>query len=262
MNFRRCDRRLLLALWAALAAAAVAEDSVRPPTPLAVDAIVNRLMAANARRARDLRGYRGKRTYRLDYHGLFGSHHAEMQVEAVYNAPDSKSFRVVSRSGSTLLVNRVLLKLLASEQQAQQEQNRQQLEISPQNYQFTLEGMQHAPDGDFYLLDLAPRSKSPYVYRGKIWVDARDFAVARMQGEPAKNPSLWVSHTYMEYRWARFGEFWLPISNHSLTQVRMGGKADLTIDYGEYQIQVSASGDHPSPGQSLPDPSAVTADPH
>jgi outer membrane lipoprotein-sorting protein len=253
---------LLLALSVLTCAAEV--NSPTAPPPLSSDAIVQRLMAANAQRAEALRGYRGKRVYRLNYHGLFGTHDAELQVEATYTAPDKKSFQVLSESGSSLLVNRVLLKLLSSEQEAQEQQNRKELEITPENYNFALAEVQHTPDGDFYVLNVTPKGRSRYLYRGKIWVDARDFAVARMEGEPQKNPSIWVSHTEIAYRWEKIDGFWLPARNQSVTQVRMGGRAVLTIDYSNYQItgvnRAAAPGSHGD--QSLPAPSSVTADPH
>jgi len=247
-----------------LATISFADADVHSPPLLSTDVIVQKLMAANALCSQSLRGYRGKRVYHLDYHGLFGSHDAGMQVEAIYTAPDRKDFKVVSQSGSKLLIYHVLLKLLSSEQEAQKEQNRKELEITPENYNFALSGMEHTPNGDFYVLAISPKGKSKYLYRGKFWVDARDFAVARMQGEPAKNPSVWVSHTQIEYRWAKIGGFWLPVHNESVTQVRMGGKAVLTIEYSDYQITGANRSTNRSPAENptLPDPSAVTADPH
>jgi hypothetical protein len=229
---------LLLTMLSTLS---LADAGLHPPPPLSTDVIVQRLMAANAQRSQALRGYHGTRAYHLEYH-----------------------FKVLSQNGSKVHINHVLVKLLTSEQEAQKEQNRKELEISPKNYDFALAGTEHTPGGDFYVLEVSPKGKSKYLYRGKLWVDARDFAVARMQGEPAKNPSMWVSHTQIEYRWAKIGGFWLPVHNESVTQVRMGGKAVLTIDYTDYQVtgatRSNARGSSESP--TLPDPSAVTADPH
>ena len=241
-----------------------ADANLHPLPTLSTDVIVQKLMAANAQRSQALRGYRGTRAYHLDYHGIFGSHEAEMQVEAMYTAPEQKDFKVLSQTGSKVLINHVLLKLLSSEQEAQKEQNRKELEISPKNYDFALAGTEHTPGGDFYVLEVSPKGKSKYLYRGKLWVDARDFAVVRMQGEPAKNPSVWVSHTQIEYRWAKIGGFWLPVRNESVTQVRLGGKAVLTIDYTNYQVTSTTQANPRGTGEnpSLPDPSAVSADPH
>lgn len=262
---RGCDltAQASVFLLTLLATFGFADADLHSPPLLSADAIVQKLMAANAQRSQALRGYRGTRAYHLDYHGLFGSHEAAMHVEGIYTAPDRKDFTVLSQSGSKLLVNRVLMKLLSSEQEAQKEQNRKELEISPKNYDFELAGTEHTPDGDFYVLEVSPKGRSKYLYRGKLWVDARDFAAARMQGEPARNPSLWVSHTQIEYRWAKIGGFWLPVHNQSVTEVRLGGKAVLTIDYTDYKITSVTRSNPRSPGESptLPDPSAVTADP-
>jgi hypothetical protein len=252
----------LIPFWVSLATSSEGSPPAQPA--LSADAIVQELMAANARRSAELRGYRGKRIYQLDYHGLFGGH-AEMQVEATYRAPDEKDFRIVSESGSKLLIRHVLLKLLQSEHDAQKEQNRKELEISPANYQFSLDHTQHTPAGDFYVLDVEPRSKSEYVYQGKIWVDARDFVVTRMDGTPARNPSFWVSHIEIQYQWARIDGFWLPIHNYSVTEVRLGGKAVLNINYSDYQITSGSQATVPRATDKsliLPAPSSVSVQPH
>jgi len=259
-------RLLFLGITGITFAIASTESSVpaQSPPALSTDAIVQKLMAANARRAERLRAYRSQRIYKLDYHGLFGGH-AEMRVEATYRAPNEKDFRIVSESGSRLLLHQVLLKLLQSERDAQEEKNRKLLEITPANYEFHLDGVEHTPAGDFYVLDVKPRSKSKFVYRGKIWVDANDFAVARMDGSPATNPSIWVSHVEIQYQWAKIDGFWLPTQNHSVTSVRLGGRAELNIRYSDYQISAAGPGSAPTTADgnpTLPDPASLTVEPH
>jgi len=232
----------------------------QPSQTPSVENIVARLVAANQRRSRDLRGYHGRRTYHLDYRGFLGSHSAQMQVDAVYTAPDKKEFKVLSQSGPKVLINRVLLKLLDSEKEASLQQTRRQIELSPENYTFKFVGIQHAPDS--YVLSVEPREKNQFLYSGKIWIDPVDFAVMRMEGEPAKNLSLWISRTTIEYVWTKIGEFWLPSSTKSVTQVRLGGTATLTIQYTDYQITGLSKTDIPrgSDKSVLPDPSSVTPD--
>ena len=41
--------------------------------------------------------------------------------------------------------------------------------------------------------------------------------------------------------YAKVGNFWLPVSNRSTSATRLGGHADLSIDYQEYQITAVAS---------------------
>jgi len=253
------------ALVALLTSSCLAREGPAAAATPSVDLIVQRMMAANAFRSQGLTGFTGKRSYRVDYHGFLGGRNAEMQVLASFTAPDKKDFKILSENGSKLLINHVFLKLLDSEKEYLQESTRQASELSPRNYEFTYLGQEHGPDGDFYILGVIPRQRSAFLYKGKIWVDARDFAVARIQGEPAKNPSLWISHTEIDHRYKKVGDFWLPARNESVTQVRLGGKAVLTIDYSDYKITAvnqAAPGAPPGNEPVLPNPSTVTADPH
>jgi hypothetical protein len=87
-----------------------------------------------------------------------------------------------------------------------------------------------------YILSVEPLKESKFLYRGKAWVDAMDFAVAKVEAEPAKNPSLLISRTLIRWTYAKTGSFWLPQRSRSESKIRIGGSAVLTIDYGTYQI--------------------------
>jgi hypothetical protein len=229
------------------------------PPMLSVDAIVEKIMAANARRSAELRGFQGKRKYELQYHSFLGGRDASMDVLATYSAPDQRSFSVISQSGSKLLLNRVLLKLLESEKEAFE--HRKQVELSPENYKFELVGMDGTTTGNpCYVLTVKPHKDNKFLYAGKIWIDAHDFAVVRMEGAPAKSPSFWVRDTQIDSQWQKVGNFWFIAHNHSVSHIRMGGVATLTIDYGDYQITGvdRRAAKSQAQGPILPDPSSVT----
>jgi hypothetical protein len=63
-----------------------------------------------------------------------------------------------------------------------------------------------------------------------------DFAVTRLEAEPAKNPSFWTKNSEIEEAYTKVSDFWLPERNHSVTAIRFGGRAELTIQYKNYQI--------------------------
>jgi hypothetical protein len=235
-----------------------ADVTAQDPLTLSEPAIVQKIMVANARRSAELRGFEGKRWYRLEYHGLFGGRNASMEVLATYTAPDQHNFTVISQSGSKLLLNRVLLKLLDSEKEAFE--NHKQIELSPDNYKFTLVGTERIPAGDTcYVLAVTPRKQNKFLYAGKIWVDAHDFAVVRMEGEPAKAPSFWVRDTQIDSHWEKVGSFWFIAHNHSVSHIRMGGVATLNIEYGDYQITSvdKRAAKTQAQGPVLPDPASV-----
>ena len=64
--------------------------------------------------------------------------------------------------------------------------------------------------------------------------------MVRIEAVPAKNPSFWTKETRIEQAYAKVGEFWLPLSNRSSSAIRLGGHADFTIDYQNYQITPAA----------------------
>ena len=214
-----------------------ANTSGEPP----VEVIVEKMQAANLLRAEALLGYSGRRVYKVDYHGFPSGRHAEMIVEAVYTSPTQKDFRIVSESGSKLLLQHVLYRLLDSEKEALQNANRKQTAMSTENYIFRFVDTEQGPEGKCYVLQVEPKTKNKFLYRGRIWVDAEDFAVARIEGRPAKSPSWWISSTEVHHRYSKVDRFWLPVHNESVTHVRVGGQAVLTIEYTDYKIKTATA---------------------
>ena len=194
--------------------------------------IVSAMQDRNQARAAALKHFHSVRHYSVEYRGLakFG---AQMEVEADYDAISGKSFRIVSTSGSKLLIDKVLKRLLESETDAQKQHSS---ELTTANYSFTLVGEENVDGRRAYILEVEPLTENKYLYRGRIWVDAADFALARIEAEPAKNPSFWISSTAIHHRYEKTGGFWLPAENESDTDVRVGGKAVLKIDYGKYDV--------------------------
>jgi len=204
-------------------------------TPLSADEVMRRVVQMNEQRAIALETYTSIRSYHLECHCV--SHKAaEMIVRAEYDAPNKKVFTIVSESGSGTVRSHVFKKLLEAEQESMREENQERSAITPQNYTFQLADYQKIDGNEFYVLEARPLNKNKFLFRGRIWVDAKAFAIARVEGEPAVNPSWWTVKTDFKRSYQEIGSFWLPQSNESETKVRMFGTATLTIKYGEYQI--------------------------
>ena len=228
---------------------AVAQESNSSP-PLTADAVIERVIAMNEVRAKALENYSSLRTYHLECHCL--SHKkADMVVRADYRAPNKKEFTIVSESGSGTVRNRVFKKLLEAEQESMREENQQRSAITPENYTFQLSDYKKTDTDEFYVLDVKPLTKNKFLFRGHIWVSGKDFAITRVEGEPAVNPSWWTLKTDFKRSYQKVGDFWLPESNESETRVRIFGTAVLTINYGEYQI-TEAPGVRTAPSSEKP----------
>lgn len=208
---------------------------------LNTEQVSQRLAANNAERAQRLRNFEAIRQYTLDYTGFPSSRSAEMKVKVLYRAPGIKEFAVLSESGSKLILNRVFRKLLESEQESSgDEKNRSEVALTPENYRFSLRGCDIAGGRDLYVMEVEPLRETKFLYRGTIWVDAQDFAVTRIDAEPARNPSFWTKRSEIHHRYRKIGEFYLPALNETVTDVRLGGKAVLTIRYDDYKLNQPA----------------------
>ena len=231
---------LFIGSWQPLTAQVLDTPAMKPNSVLTTEQVVNRLVQRNLERAHALTAYQGTRIYRLEYHGFPGTRRAEMTVDVKYRSPGTKEFRILSETGSRLLIERVFHKLLQSEKEALSEENQAHVALNNDNYRFALDGYENTPTGPCYVLSVEPLTKSKLLYRGRLWVDAEDFAVVRIEASLAKTSSFWTKETRIEQLYAKVGDFWLPVSNRSSSAIRLGGQAEFTIDYQDYQITAVA----------------------
>lgn len=210
----------------------------RDRASVTAEQVVQNLVRMNVERADALQAYKGTRVYRLDYRGFPGSRHAEMVVRVMYRSPLTKEFTVVSATGSKLVIEKVFQKLLQAEKEALREDDERLAALDSENYTFKLLGVEPSTpqNGFLYAVSVEPKTKNKFLYRGTIWIDGKDFAVVRIKAEPAKNPSFWTKHSQIEHEYVKLGDFWLPAHNHSVSTIRFGGRADLTIEYTNYEI--------------------------
>jgi hypothetical protein len=208
---------------------------VTPSAPLTADEVMVRVVSMNELRAKALAGYSSVRIYHLESHGVIAKK-ADMVVRAKYSSPNKKDFAIVSEGGSDTVRHKVFRRLLEAEQEAMQDENQQRSAITPENYTFSLLNYEKTDKNETYVLQAQPRSKNKFLFRGRIWVDAKDYAITRVDGEPAVNPSWWTKKTDFTRTYKKVEDFWLPQSNESVTIVRVVGTAVLTIKYEDYEV--------------------------
>ena len=248
INLSAHGRVFIVVLFLSAAAASAAEHGTQPAPcsgelNLPGGEVVARLMSQNAERAQKLRRFDSIRQYTLDYTGFPSPLKAQMEVKASYRAPGTKEFAVVSESGSGVLRKHVLHRLLESEQEAGSDAaNRDAVQLSTANYRFSLLGCESGDSRPLYVMRVEPLRETKFLYRGTIWIDSQDFAVTRIEAEPAKNPSFWTTRSLIHHQYQSIGEFYLPALNQTVTDVRLGGKAVLTIRYLDYKLPQQLAG--------------------
>lgn len=209
------------------------------PAPATAEEVVARMTAAEDARIPQLHDYTSIRRYSLD-NDRFGVH-ASMKVRVTYQAPGQKQFEILEQTGPGAIRSKVFRRMLDSELKGSNGAGREETRLSPRNYEFVLAGSEMREGRRCYVLEVAPKTTNPLLFRGRITVDAEDFAVTAMDGEPAQNPSFWLRKTAIAHRYARFGSFWLPVSNNSSSEVRVFGRTRVRIEYSDYRINTGAT---------------------
>jgi hypothetical protein len=124
--------------------------------------------------------------------------------------------------------------LLEAEMDASQPGSRDRSRIIPENYSFEMAGSDVVNERPAYVIAATPKTSNRYLIKGKIWVDAEDYAIVRIEGQPAKNPSFWTKSVRFVHTYTKQGTVWLPLSDHSVTDARILGATDLKIEYFGY----------------------------
>lgn len=201
-----------------------------------VDSIVAKLVERNRQRESRMQevSYAGSRIYRIKDDK--GNLRTEAQVQMSYRAPGAKEFKILSQTGSNFIFGRVIKPLMEHEADAAAGRNRADAAITPTNYSFEFLGEEQISGLRCYVLKTTPKRSDKFLFRGKIWVHATEFAVVKIEGQPAKNLSMMVKRVDFVRRYNKVGEFWLPLKDESISQVRFAGTNYLSIEYQGYDL--------------------------
>lgn len=222
-------KNALFTLIVVLLAANVAPAQTGESLPAAAD-VVAKMTQFDAQRRSELTGYTAIRRYTA----ANGKHHAEMIVAVSCGSDGSEEFNVLSEEGSGWIRDHIFRRLLKEETEASRRETRDGTRIAPENYDFQIVGRETITTGPAYVLTVAPKTANKYLIEGKIWVDTRDFSIVRIEGRPARNPSFWVRRVNIVRTYQRVGPFWFADSTDTISQIRILGDSELTIENSNY----------------------------
>ncbi|MGB8324212.1 MAG: hypothetical protein WCE52_14735 [Candidatus Acidiferrum sp.] len=221
-----------------LALGSISQCQAQQVPTLGVNEIIARLMDHNSQRERLQAGYTGTRRYVLENQKF--NKRAEMLVSVNCDPDGTKHFEVVSEEGWSSANKRVLRKMLESETETSRPQIRPRASLTPENYRFEMLGSDLLEARPAYVIQVLPSREDKYLFEGRIWIDTEDFAVVRVEGKPAKNPSFWTHSVNFVQVYHKSGAFWFPLLTESVTDARIFGTTAVTISYFDYQPNSSA----------------------
>jgi outer membrane lipoprotein-sorting protein len=204
------------------------------PAGLTADDVIARMLEHNRFRNEQLRRYSAVRTYEI--RNPEGKLAAQAVVHVDYRAPDKKTFNKTSEEGSGIVRHLVFDRLIQSESETSSGREHRNSAITTANYTFTLAGEEDLGPNHCFVLEATPKRKEKYLFEGKIWIDAEDFAIARIAGHPAKKPSFWINRADFVRQYQRIDGFWLPCRDETSVEVKMYGRRVFTVDHQQYVI--------------------------
>jgi hypothetical protein len=255
---------LILAVLGFMASAALATDEpvlseAISPLPASLQTLTGaelfaKLVEHNRIRELSLKHYTAARTYQVTSEK--GKVYAQEFVAVEYQAPGHKKF-VVNREEGFWLVRQLVFKgLIDSESETSSGRAHHDSSVGPANYDLRLLGEQDVGPYHCIVAEASPKRNDKYLFRGRIWIDTSDYAIVRIEGQPAQKLSFWINRADFVRQYQKIGQFWLPARDRTLVHVRLYGKKYFTIDYHDYRIDPAteaaprrAGDDGPASGQ-------------
>jgi hypothetical protein len=220
----------------ALVSILIASPEGRAPAslPRTTDDVVAAMVSRDDERIAALHGYRAMRRYEIAHRSRHKR--AEMLVRVTGHEDGSRTFETVSESGWGIVLKHVFPRLLEAEVESSRPDVRDRSRITPENYSFEMIGTEEIRDRPAYVMAVEPKTKNKFLMRGRIWVDAEDYAIVRIEGQPAKNPSFWTKSVHFTHEYRKIGVFWFPVRDVSVNDVRIVGTTEMRIEYFDYAV--------------------------
>lgn len=154
-------------------------------------------------------------------------------ADVSYYPPDTKQFEIVNASGSGR-GQHVVKKVLEHESQMAEDWHK--TGITSENYKFTLLGEETVRGRRCFVLGLEPRRNAKELLEGKAWVNASNYRILQIQGEPAKSPSFWIKKLDVTLFFSEVEGMWLQTAVRAVADVRIFGRNILSERDLNYRV--------------------------
>jgi hypothetical protein len=225
----------------------IASGSIENPTTSEANVgdIIRRMIERNRVQREQLQSYSAVRTYEVQT--TDGQVYAEDVIRVDYRAPGRITFDKLYEQGSWIVRHLVFDRLLQSEQETVSGQERREAAISEENYTFVFVREANLGSDRCYVLKVQPKRADNYLFEGELWIDARDYGIAKMSGHPAKRVSFWIDDANFVREYQKIGGFWLPCRDESSANFRTHGTKVLRVDHAQYVINSATATGTPRP---------------
>ena len=170
---------------------------------------------------------------------------AWLDAQTSFSRTTGLRYEVTAEGGSGYIRSRVLHALLEEERRAIGSGEVDGVEISRANYEFKSEGV--GSDG-LAQVALQPLRKERTLIDGRMFLNATDGTLLRIEGKLAKSPSFWITKVDVVRSYRVVNGALVPVTLESRAQLRLLGAATLhmTYQYSDVNEQPVHEADAPS----------------
>jgi hypothetical protein len=169
-----------------------------------------------------------------------GQTKAQVVAALRFTAPDVKVFTVLRSLGSEFIRARVIDRMMATEIELARDGSRTRVAFSADNYEFG----SVREEGNAFVIETLPRRQDELLVKGRVWITKDGFHLKRIEGEPARNPSVWTSRIRFVAEFEPVHGVWVQVRTLARVTVRWLGEYNVQTVCGPYRM--SLAGDRPS----------------
>ena len=149
------------------------------------------------------------------------------------------TFEVVREGGSEYVRNKILRRILTSEQNLIATGKRLRASLDAKNYAFEDGG---TTDEGLQRILLKPVKKSDGLVSGTLFFEPAAAVVTRIEGRLVKSPSFWLRDVDVTWKFAHAGGHVVPVEMTSSGRVRMFGRSSFKMIYDYVSIDGHPAG--------------------
>jgi hypothetical protein len=204
-------------------------SSSQPPLSIAeikspdLNLILQRLEEVQHQDPAQSRPYEVRREYKV-FRGYDQQPTSEVIAQINFVPPDMKSYKIIQTRGNSR-GEKIVRELL--DRKTESAKKGLGSEITRANYDFVFLRQENFGVVPEYVLRIVPKRKDKYLLRGQIWIDESTYRIRRIEGVPAKSPSLWIKGIHIILQYAELGGMWVPISFDAIATIRFLGEYTL-----------------------------------
>jgi hypothetical protein len=155
------------------------------------------------------------------------------------------TYQVLGFEGDHTVEKEVIARYIEAEIDAQREQ-KESMAVTPDNYKFHYKSRGGLDGRSVYIFQVTPRKKRDGLFRGEVWIDSATYLKVQETGYLVKNRSVFLKRVEFTRRYEIRDGISVPRRTESVADVRLVGKAELTIEYSNFSVG-DASGENDIP---------------